>query len=580
VTPITPGPRIPTHLPLSARGPRPGRRPRIAAAVGVVALWLLPACSDQSGPDRSATARRANELEVVFTYGSEKQPWIDEVTAAFNGQQRRTDDGRVIRVTAVPMGSGECIDEALTGGRQVHLTSPASAAFITLGNARSRARTGRDLIPETQNLVLSPVVIAMWKPMAEALDWGRKPIGWSDILDLARAPSGWTGRGFGQWGALKFGHTHPEYSNSGLIAVLASVYAAAGKTAGLTLEDVRRPAVGAFIGEIERAVVHYGSSTGFFGRQMFASGPNYLSAAVLYENMVIEAADRRDLPLPVVAIYPKEGTFWSDHPAGLVDREWVSPSHRAAAKAYLSFLVERPQQERAIAFGFRPALVDIPLAAPIDAAHGVDPREPQTTLAVPSAEVINGVLDLWRRHKKRSQVTLVLDTSGSMEDDRKLQYAQEGARQLIAMLDDDDEFSLATFSGEVHVLAEGLRIGDARAQAIGRIDSLVAGGSTRLYDAVDRAYRLASARASPDRIHAIVVLSDGADTGSGIALEQLLPRITFDNELRTTRVFTIAYGDKAKRDVLERIAAATRARSYEGTPKNIVTVFKDVSTFF
>ena len=24
--------------------------------------------------------------------------------------------------------------------------------------------------------------------------------------------------------------------------------------------------------------------------------------------------------VPLVAIYPKEGTFWSDHPAGIVDR--------------------------------------------------------------------------------------------------------------------------------------------------------------------------------------------------------------------------------------------------------------------
>ena len=27
--------------------------------------------------------------------------------------------------------------------------------------------------------------------MAEALDWGKKPIGWSDILALARNDKGW-----------------------------------------------------------------------------------------------------------------------------------------------------------------------------------------------------------------------------------------------------------------------------------------------------------------------------------------------------------------------------------------------------
>src|SRR6185436_17031324 len=92
-----------------------------------------------------------------------------------------------------------------------------------------------------RNLVLSPVVIAMWRPMAEAIGLGCQPVGWSDVLALARDPAGWASHGHPEWGAFKLGHTHPEYSNSGLIALLAEAYAGAGKVAGLTLADVRRP---------------------------------------------------------------------------------------------------------------------------------------------------------------------------------------------------------------------------------------------------------------------------------------------------------------------------------------------------
>jgi hypothetical protein len=84
------------------------------------------------------------------------------------------------------LGSGEAIDEIVEGRRQPHIVSPASAAFIKLGNAQSQSKFGKDLIASTDNLVLSPVVIAMWKPMAEALGWGKKPIGWWNILALAR----------------------------------------------------------------------------------------------------------------------------------------------------------------------------------------------------------------------------------------------------------------------------------------------------------------------------------------------------------------------------------------------------------
>ena len=175
-------------------------------------------------------------------------------------------------------------------------------------------RPGQDVIGATQNLLLSPVVIAMWKPMAEAIGWGKKPIGWSDILALAQDKKGWSTYGFPQWGSFKFGHTHPAYSNSGIISLIAENYAATGKVRGLTVADVQSPKTRAFVSGIEDSVVHYGSSTGFFGRKLFDSGPEYLSAAVLYESMVVESyAKVSSMPFPVVAIYPREGTFWSDH---------------------------------------------------------------------------------------------------------------------------------------------------------------------------------------------------------------------------------------------------------------------------
>jgi Ca-activated chloride channel family protein len=562
--------------------PRPRLRGAVAILLVAAAATMVPGCScsvTKEAPGSAATPP-VKSLELVFTYGSEKEAWIQQVTSEFNASARKTAAGSVIRVNAIPLGSGECIDELLEGRRQADLTSPASAAFIRLGNGQSRAKTGQDLVASTENLVLSPVVIAMWKPMAEAIGWGTKRLGWSDILALARDHGGWTGRGYPQWGDFRFGHTHPQYSNSGLISLIAEVYAATRKTGGLSLQDVNSPAVASFVGEIERSVVHYGSSTGFFGNEMFSSGPRYLSAAVLYENMVIQAASRRELAFPVVAIYPKEGTFWSDHPVGIVERPWVTPERREAAKAYIEFLLARPQQERAIAFGFRPGLAEVPVGAPIDAAHGADPREPQTTLEVPSPEVINAVLQVWQRQKKRSDVALVLDTSGSMKDDGKLVNAREGAKQLIALLGDEDEFSLIPFSSSVAFAADKVRIADGRAEAIRRIDGLFADGKTVLYDAVDAAYQHMAGRSRPDRIQAIVVLTDGEDTGSRTSLGQLLARIGAAGEAQSIRVFTIAYGREATRDPLRAIAAATHARAYEGNPQTIRSVFKDVSTFF
>ena len=204
--------------------------------------------------------------------------------------------------------------------------------------------------------------------------------------------------------------------------------------AGLTVEDVHKPATGTYLDGIEQAVVHYGTSTGFFNTKMLANGPEYLSAAVLYESNVIESySSQYSLPFPVVAIYPKEGTFWSDHPIGIIERDWVTPEHREAAKAYTQFLLERPQQEKTLGYGFHPGDVTIQPSAPLDADHGVDPKEPKTTLEVPSVEVMDAIIQLWREHKKHANIVLVFDTSGSMKEDNKMPGAKNGAKQLTRL---------------------------------------------------------------------------------------------------------------------------------------------------
>ena len=225
--------------------------------------------------------------------------------------------------------------------------------------------------------------------------------------------------------------------------------------------------------------------------------------------------------------------------------------------------------------------MDVAVGSPIDSSHGVDPKEPKTTLEVPQAEIIHGILNLWQAKKKNSDVVLVLDISGSMNDEGKLASAQLGARQLIGQMSDGDNFSLLPFSNEFVWAAQDVPLKTGRAQSVSQIESLFAHGGTALYDAVDAAYQhLFERRQREHKIQAVVVLTDGDDNESKMKLSDLMSRIKFDGENHTIRVFTIAYGQDARKDILKQIAEATQAKSYEGIPKNIVTVFRDISTFF
>ena len=73
----------------------------------------------------------------------------------------------------------------------------------------------------------SPLVIAMPKPMAQALGWPNKPLGWGDVYQLAQDPRGWASVNQ-PYGAFTLGKTNPNFSTSGLHATIGTYVAATG----------------------------------------------------------------------------------------------------------------------------------------------------------------------------------------------------------------------------------------------------------------------------------------------------------------------------------------------------------------
>src|SRR5262249_42426311 len=259
-------------------------------------------------------------------------------------------------------------------------------------------------------------------------------------------------------------------------------------------------------------------------------------------------------PVSSVAIYPTEGTFWSDHPYTVLDADWVGADEKQAADAFLAFLKARPAQERALALGFRPADPAIAVASPVDAAHRVDPKQPQTIMQEPDAPVLAKLRTLWQANKKGADVIFVFDKSGSMAG-RPLSEAKSGAKGFLETLQDRDEVTLSFFDGSVYPPVGPLRLGTAKDPIQQRFDALTAGGGTAPYAAIAAGYDLASthAKAKPQQIHAVMVMTDGRDESSKMPLDMLLGRFPKEGET-PVKVFTIAYGNEAESSVLDRIA--------------------------
>jgi len=484
------------------------------------------------------------------------------------------------------MGSIESVNAILSGQLQPVVWSPASSIYIPVANAEWHKNHSDDLVTGSpKDLVLSPVVVAMWRSMAEALGWPNKPLGWADIAGLATSKDGWAAYGFPEWGDFKFGHTHPNYSNSGIVSIIAEAYAGVNKQRGLTLSDLQDPALKTFMTNVESSVIHYGTSTGFFADRMFQRGPSYLSAAVMYENLIVAQESKRiagtSTQLPVVAIYPKEGTFWSNHPYVVLNAPWVSPEQKVAAQEFETFLLDRPQQLKAIELGFRPSDPAIPLTSPLDSQHGVDIGQPKTIMEIPPAEVISGIQDLWKQTKKPVDLVVVMDTSGSMAGE-KISAARNSLMQFINMLDDRDRLQVVIFNSKIYNLTELTEIGPMRQQVLARVSGITEGGGTQLYDATIQTYQALSAKGDPKHIRAIVLLTDGKDTESQADLNQVMSTVGVSGENAGTgvKLFTIAFGSDADKEVLKQIAESTGGKQYDSDPKTIQQVYQDIATFF
>jgi Ca-activated chloride channel family protein len=338
---------------------------------------------------------------------------------------------------------------------------------------------------------------------------------------------------------------------------------------------------------VERNTYHYGVQSRDLVALMVRRGPSYLHAINTSEAEVLKTnrENAAALRFPLAFVFPAKGTFWTEQPFCIVDADWVTDEQKAAARLYETYLLAPEQQAMAVEGGLRPIDPSIALHAPISLDSGTDPRvTPDTVpaLASPSGAVAGAVKDVFHQTKKKATVILVLDTSGSMEGD-KIKNAVAATANFLERLEPDDEVYVMPFANQPLELSPGGRAGDV-AEDLGRaVRGLYASGNTSLYDAVcaaaEKANTLRSAHeaAGEKRLYGIVVLSDGQDTISTLTENDMFNCLPSGEDVAGVKVFTIAYGDDADKDLLTRMANRTNGKTFSGDPDTIEKVYIAIS---
>jgi VWFA-related protein len=114
---------------------------------------------------------------------------------------------------------------------------------------------------------------------------------------------------------------------------------------------------------------------------------------------------------------------------------------------------------------------------------------------------------------------LVMDVSGSMHADGKLEAAKAAAHSFIDQMRFDDQFGLLTFSTEIKYVQP---ITSDRQEIKEAIDGLIGVGDTAMYDALTQAVDIFE---TVDGRKAIIALTDGLDNRSVSTPEEVISRI-------------------------------------------------------
>jgi Ca-activated chloride channel homolog len=416
-------------------------------------------------------------------------------------------------------------------------------------------------------IMLSPVVLGVKHSVAQRLGWtGGAKVTWRDIAEAAKA------------GKLRFAMTNPASSNSGFTALVGVASAFAGSANALNSGAIDTKGLrDLFAGQKLTAGSSGWLADAYVGSQDTLDGIINYESVLLSLNAGGKLKDRLDL------IYPSEGIITANYPLLLLNE-----SKRDDYDKLTKYLLSADFQKK---------LMKETLRRPVTPGVPLDPRLPRALLVeLPfpsSVRTIDAIVFAYLNEARPpAHATFVLDVSGSMGTEHRLEHLQQALRGLTGLdrsltgrfsaFHNREQLSFIRFSNvvepPVNFTITGTDTSKGAFPAIRSfIDGLTPGGSTAIYSALDTAYGQAAAEQAvdPKRYYSIVLMTDG-ENNSGLDAEEFLSRYkALPARARRIRTFPILFGE-ASSDALQKVADETGGKLFDARSASLSEIFKEI----
>jgi len=150
--------------------------------------------------------------------------------------------------------------------------------------------------------------------------------------------------------------------------------------------------------------------------------------------------------------------------------------------------------------------------------------------------------------RPRANLTFVIDVSGSMDREDRLETVKDALGLLVEQLRPEDTVGIVVYGSEGRILLEPTEVAN-REEVLAAIENLVPEGSTNAEEGLRLAYEMASRAFTPSGINRVILASDGVANVGNTGADSILETIRSEASAGIQLV-TVGFGMGNYNDVL------------------------------